>query len=325
MPKVSVIIPNYNHARFIEQRIQSILNQTYQDFEIIYLDDASTDNSNQVFAKFADNPRIKAIYNQTNSGSPFKQWNKGIKYASGEYIWIAESDDYADPKFLESLVPILDDNPKVGLAYCQSYQTDKYGNITATMDWWTDDLSKERWKSDFINVGLDECKKYLAIKNTIPNASAVLTRHYLFERIDYAEESMFLCGDWITWIKLLLKSDVAFTANILNYYRNHSLSVRAKTNLTELYLNEKMRTFSFINESLDLDFEISESIKDKITNEWTLILLREKRIKLKRDTELYKLYKNFDYYPEARLSKQFFIYGIKKIKRNFKSLLTMPN
>ena len=89
MPKVSVIIPNYNHAQFLEQRIQSVLDQTYQDFEIIYLDDASTDNSNEVFAKFANNSRIRAIYNQTNSGSPFKQWNKGIRLAQGEYVWIA--------------------------------------------------------------------------------------------------------------------------------------------------------------------------------------------------------------------------------------------
>jgi len=89
MPKVSVIIPNYNHARFLEQRIQSILNQTYQDFEILYLDDASTDDSNEVFAQFKDDRRIRSILNQTNSGSPFKQWNRGIKAATGDYIWIA--------------------------------------------------------------------------------------------------------------------------------------------------------------------------------------------------------------------------------------------
>src|SRR5438128_6391640 len=100
MPRVTVIIPNFNHAPYLERRISSVLNQTYQDFEIIYIDDASTDESALVFAKFSSDRRIKAIINETNGGIPFKQWNKGVRLAQGEYIWIAESDDYADRNFL---------------------------------------------------------------------------------------------------------------------------------------------------------------------------------------------------------------------------------
>lgn len=108
MPKVSIIVPNYNLASYLEQRIQSILNWTYQDFELIYLDDASTDNSNVVFGKIAHDPRINAIINQTNNGSPFKQWNKGIRQANGEYIWNAESDDFTDLTLLKTHIEILD-------------------------------------------------------------------------------------------------------------------------------------------------------------------------------------------------------------------------
>jgi len=86
---------NYNYGHFLEKRIQSVLNQTYQDFEIIYLDNASTDNSNQVFAKFVGDKH--SLFNQVNSGTP------GIK-AKGEYVWIAESDDYADERLLVELV-----------------------------------------------------------------------------------------------------------------------------------------------------------------------------------------------------------------------------
>lgn len=128
MPKVSVIIPNYNHARYLDQRIQSVLNQTYQDFEVIFLDDASTDNSNEVVAKYVDDPRFSAVYNQVNSGSPFKQWNRGVREAQGEYIWIAESDDYADATLLEELVERLDSYPQAGIAYCQSWQVDADDN-----------------------------------------------------------------------------------------------------------------------------------------------------------------------------------------------------
>lgn len=176
MPKVSVIIPNYNHARFLDKRIQSVLNQTYQDFEVIYLDDASTDNSNQVFTKFAGDKRVQAIYNESNSGSPFKQWNKGIRLAQGDYIWIAESDDYADKHLLAQLVNRLDNNPMVGLVYCQSWIIDEYDNTAYTSKEWIYFSDKKRWDDDFIDIGKNECGRYLLFENTIPNASAVLIR-----------------------------------------------------------------------------------------------------------------------------------------------------
>lgn len=78
-PLVSVLIPNYNHSIFLEERIQSVLNQKYQNFEVIILDDCSTDNSKNVIDKYKHNPKIShIIYNEINSGSTFKQWNKGF-------------------------------------------------------------------------------------------------------------------------------------------------------------------------------------------------------------------------------------------------------
>src|SRR5690606_4865216 len=103
-PRVSVIVPNYNYARYLEKRLQSIFDQTFQDFELLYLDDASTDDSEAVFARFAGDPRVRAFRNQTNGGNVFKQWNKGVREAKGEYIWLAEADDLAAPRLLEVLV-----------------------------------------------------------------------------------------------------------------------------------------------------------------------------------------------------------------------------
>ena len=117
VPKVSVIIPNYNHAAFLRRRMDSVLQQTYRDFEIIYLDNASTDDSGEVFSAFATDERIRAVLNTTNTGIPGKQWNKGVLEARGEYVWIAESDDYADEHFLELLVPQLEEHPTAGLVY----------------------------------------------------------------------------------------------------------------------------------------------------------------------------------------------------------------
>ena len=119
--KVSVIIPNYNHASFLEKRINSVLNQTYKNFEVLLLDDCSTDASREILEKYKSHKRIKKIIlNDTNSGSTFKQWQLGLEHASGEYIWIAESDDYSDITFIEKMVKNISKSKNIGLAYCQS-------------------------------------------------------------------------------------------------------------------------------------------------------------------------------------------------------------
>lgn len=100
-PLVSVIVPNYNHAPYLKERLDSIYQQTYQNIEVILLDDFSSDNSVEVLKQYArkypHNTRL--IVNEENSGKVFRQWNKGLSLAKGELIWIAESDDYCDVNF----------------------------------------------------------------------------------------------------------------------------------------------------------------------------------------------------------------------------------
>src|SRR5690348_12935994 len=122
MTHVSVVIPNYNHAPFLRQRIESVLRQTYQDFELILLDDCSMDGSQAILMEYASDPRVRIEFNQKNSGSTFKQWNKGVRLARGEYVWIAESDDYADDRLLEKLAARLDAEPRAAFAYCRSWR-----------------------------------------------------------------------------------------------------------------------------------------------------------------------------------------------------------
>lgn len=127
-PLVSVIIPNYNHARFLDERIHSVLNQTYQNFEVIILDDKSTDNSVEVINKYKDNPHVSHIVvNEVNSGSTFKQWHKGFELAKGEWIWIAESDDYCDEDLLQELMDRIKGGKNVAVVYCSSQLVDEDG------------------------------------------------------------------------------------------------------------------------------------------------------------------------------------------------------
>ena len=99
MPRVSVVVPNYNHARYLPERLATIEAQAVEDVELILLDDRSTDESRAVLEKFARETRlpVRTAFNDVNTGSPFAQWRRGAEMATGEYLWIAESDDAAEP------------------------------------------------------------------------------------------------------------------------------------------------------------------------------------------------------------------------------------
>ena len=117
LKKVSVIIPNYNYQDFIIERIDSIVNQTYPIYEIIILDDCSTDNSVAVIEekikKIPSGIKVTFIKNEKNSGCVFKQWDKGFKQATGDYIWIAEADDSAECNFVEEVMKGFDNEDVV--------------------------------------------------------------------------------------------------------------------------------------------------------------------------------------------------------------------
>lgn len=225
MPEVSIIIPNYNHAEFLQQRLDSVFNQTYQDFEVILLDDASTDGSVEILKKYQEHPKVShLILNDTNSGSPFKQWQKGIGLANGAYIWIAESDDYCELDFLECLVSKLEQNSDVVLVYSASSIIDDAGKNLGRHKW-ADTLDKDRWNHTYANTGRDEIKRFLRYRNTIPNASAVIFKRNTVLQIRLPT-TMFFCGDWYLWIALLNKGDISYSSKALNYFRTHTNTTR---------------------------------------------------------------------------------------------------
>jgi glycosyltransferase involved in cell wall biosynthesis len=295
VPKVSVIIPNYNHARFLKKRIESVLDQTYQDFEVILMDDASTDESCKVFLDFIDDKRIRTIYNETNSGSPFKQWNKGIREASGEYIWIAESDDFADETLLEKLVSKLEEDKSVGIAYCQSWVIDQDGSTLHSGAKSTEGLDKERWKYDFKNKGKDECRQFMIFGNTIPNASAVLIRRSVYEVVGGANEQMRLAGDWLLWVKLLLVSDIAFVCEPLNYFRTHTGTVRQSSSKNGLYVEEACQVIEYITSNVQFSSSALEEIHDRVAKMWSdWLIFQNGVVVLERNKRIYNIVKNFD-------------------------------
>ncbi|UYZ61372.1 glycosyltransferase family 2 protein [Hymenobacter weizhouensis] len=238
--KVSVIIPNYNHARYLPQRIESVLNQTFTDFELLIMDDCSPDNSRDIIEKYAAlDKRIRILYNEQNSGSTFKQWNKGIAHTKGEYIWLAESDDLADVNFLTTLVKCLEEKPRVGLVYCDSITIDE--NDTRLQEWkytFCEALQTTLWMQDFDMDGPDFISKYMTFGNSIPNASAVLLRRSALTAAGPADENTRLAGDWLYWVSILKYSGISYISRSLNYFRTHNNNVRSQTTTNGVLLVE---------------------------------------------------------------------------------------
>ena len=221
-PMVSVIIPNYNHAKYLDLRLQTVFEQTYQNIEIIILDDKSTDNSLEIINKYREYSRISHIViNPENSGSPFKQWDKGIALAKGELIWIAESDDYNDLNFLEKIIDEWGKYRNVVIAYSLYvlFNDTEYFK-----------RSKERETQCF--NGEQYIRYRMARGNCIMNASGVVFKKEIYDTIDKDFMSFRNAGDYLLWVKILAKGNVLKINKNLTYYRqsDHSVTTACASN-----------------------------------------------------------------------------------------------
>lgn len=221
---ISVVVPCYNHAAFLDKRLSSIIAQRRPPLEIIIIDDASQDDSLPLARAFADRSPlpVRVIAREHNSGSPFITWAEGARLARGELLWIAESDDLADPRLLERLAPFLETDPATVLAYCQSGVIGARGERLADDHlFYTDDIDSSRWETPYLVPGEEEIGKALAIKNTIPNVSAVLFRRQALQDVVAQIASDRYCGDWRAYSLLAARGRVGFSPEPLNQTRRH--------------------------------------------------------------------------------------------------------
>lgn len=231
---LSIIIPNYNHAVYLKQRIDSVLNQSFQDFEVIILDDCSPDHSREVIEEYRNHPKVSHIvYNDNNSGSTFKQWQKGIELAKGEWIWIAESDDWADTDFLKDLAPYLKDD--VSFAYVRNSIVDSDSNII---------FEESETETSWIE-GKIFTEQYLIPFTAVKNASSAVFRKQYAAQISNYYMQFRLCGDWIFWAELSRLGKVVKYGKRLNYFRKHNNNVRSSTLRSEFGIIEEIQTLQY--------------------------------------------------------------------------------
>lgn len=293
-PKVSVIVPNYNHAAYLPERLDSILNQTFQDFELLILDDCSPDASRQVILDYQNKfPQIQTFFNSENSGSTFAQWNKGAALAKGAYLWIAESDDVAHPELLATLVEMLDAHPNVGIAFAQSMLIDENSReLHSFLEHYQFVYQSDRWERDFVANGRTECSQYLMYHNTIPNASGALFRKSAYWAAGGAEPAWKLNGDWFFYVKILLQSDLAFCARHLNFFRQHTQTQRQKANANAKVYDELIQTLNFIEAQVPVRPEISKEAWRRVAGWWAGSLYRQtiNRVYFQHNWRLFKYF-----------------------------------
>lgn len=270
MAKVSVIVPNYQHEAYLGQRLDSILHQRFQDYEVLLLDDASSDASASILSRYAkEHNHWRFEPNTKNSGSPFKQWHKGIEQAKGEYIWIAESDDWAHPDLLQTLVNLLDQNPQAGLAYAQSILVDEDGKELNSYEENLRFIYKtDAWQKDFVKEGKSACKEWLFFHNPIPNASGALFRKETLVAAGGPDLEMRLNGDWHLYAKILLQSDLAFSAQTLNFFRVHQKTQRSKSIKRASVYRELIAINKLLRDGLPEASEEADKAMDEFANWW---------------------------------------------------------
>lgn len=232
IPRVSAIVPNYNYARYLQDRLETVRAQTLPLYELIVLDDCSSDNSLHVIQEFltqCDVPSRLEI-NQVNSGSVFRQWRKGVELARGEYVWIAEADDVCKPELVERVVTRMRETGAV-LGFSDSWQIDENGDrLGDSYKPYVNEKNSGAFDYSFEMSGRDFLANYLGIKNVILNVSAVIFRRDSFlKSLDKVGNNLFeykVVGDWRLYIELCASSGVVvYESMSLNGHRRHRRSV----------------------------------------------------------------------------------------------------
>jgi len=275
---VSVILPNYNHAAYLNKRIESILNQTYQDFELIILDDCSTDNSKEIVEGYKNHPKVtRIVYNEKNSGNTFKQWDKGFQLAKGEYIWIAESDDYCELGLLEELITGLNKDSETVLAFCQSILVTPANEIIGVTD--------SKYLSQTVN-GDDFVRQYMLGGNKIPNASMAIFKKDFCGDMSDEYKKMEYCGDWLFWVNICFKGKVYISGKYLNYYLRHTNNVTTSATKKGYDFLEGNKIFHFILQSITVDNAlITSALRMKV---FRYLTLKKKFLDKKTDRAVVK-------------------------------------
>lgn len=261
-PKVSIVMPVFNRADFLEETIESYLQQTFRDFELIIVDDGSTDKSSEILRSFSDT-RIRLFTNEKNKGIVYSR-NEGTKNAKGKYICPADSDDIAHREKLEKQFQFLEKNPELAGCGTRAKHIDKHSK-----------LLKSKWK---LNAKEDLIPAISVFKNYFVHSSMMLRKSILPKPaytpgFDGTEDTKL-------WFDITRKHKLVIFPEYLLYYRIHPGNVSASDahrRRTEKVMRYILSEFGLEASKRELDLHIKlrsrktyQSVSDfKDTLKWS--------------------------------------------------------
>jgi glycosyltransferase involved in cell wall biosynthesis len=226
-PLVSVVVPSYNHADFLDRRMESLLTQTYTKLEIIVIDDCSTANNVEILTRYLSDSRVKLVIRKENGGVTAVT-NQGIQLSSGEYVLFAQCDDACDSRMIERLVVSLTAQPSAAVAFSRSLMVDESDRILG------DDFSireksfRTHCETDTL-IGRREMRRFLLHSCVMPNLSGILFRRDCFEAVGQFSSEYQACLDWDMFFRITEQYDFCYVAEPLNRFRQHSATIRSAT------------------------------------------------------------------------------------------------
>ncbi|RTM08644.1 MAG: glycosyltransferase [Hyphomicrobiales bacterium] len=265
-PKVTAIVPNYNHARFLEKRIESILSQTYKNIEILIIDDRSTDNSRQIIQRYCDiyPGRVRSLFNTQNSGNIFRQWRKGVEQSEGDIIWICESDDFCEPDFVEHLIPHLRDR-SVNLAFGRIQFCDQNGRLQAGLDQYREGAEAGIWNESMVRPASEWFARGFGVNNVIANVGGCLWRRQVLAAPIWTEaESFSVLGDWFLYCHLAGGGNIAYEPASVAYFRQHGQNTSVSAFKSARYYIEHHRLMTLLRKTWDVPDDTVERFMSKV-------------------------------------------------------------
>lgn len=214
MPKVSVIMPCFNHSLFVGESIEAVLAQTFSDLELIVIDDCSRDGSRKIIEKYErSDSRVRAIYHEANLGAS-RSRNDGIKAAKGAFLAFCDADDVWMPVKLERQLELLEKNPSHDVAYCDAAIINELGRETG-----------ERFSDEFPVAGDGSGYVFneLCLHNFVNMQTVLIRRECIRDGIDFDERIKWV-EDWLFWVRIAYRHSFIYTKEALAKYRVHQRS-----------------------------------------------------------------------------------------------------
>ncbi|OMP69511.1 glycosyl transferase family 1 [Agrobacterium tumefaciens] len=246
---VTAIVPNYNHARYLPKRLDSILNQTYPLVDIIVLDDCSTDDSRAIIELYVNKypSRIRALLSTENSGNVFHQWQKGHAQAKGDIVWICESDDFCEPSFVERAIRSFRDS-SVMLSFGRVEYANSDGEYVEGLNNYREESEPGIWDQTTVRPAFEWFCGGFGVRNIIPNVGGSLWRRHHIHSDNWRKASEFkVMGDWFLYSAVAGGGQIAYEPTAVSYFRIHANNTSGrKAQSTPEYYGEYFRLMKLL-------------------------------------------------------------------------------